>query len=403
MTSFNATMNSTQSPADWNKEPMDRLLTILLISILSFGLVMLYSASVGISDAKGGFYYLQRQLIAITLGGFLMFTVMYLPLSTLRFIARYGVIVAALLLIMVFLPGVGKRVNGAMRWIGSGGFHFQPAEFAKIAMIAYVADFVHRRPMIFRGKIIDQWPLLFIIGVLAVLLRLQPDHGTIMVIVMIVATLMILGGMKAKVWLPILLLAFLGGLVLYFLAPYVQKRFDAFLDPLKDPHGDSWQLINALIAAGRGGWSGVGLGESVQKVRYLPEVHTDFILAMIGEEIGFIGVTFFLLLYGLFIGRLFVLAQQSAERLDIFGTFIIYGVAIWLAVQLLINVAVNFGWFPTKGLTLPMISYGSSSMMMIGLALGFVFNVQRHRRNPNSSPSVYQMRQAKAHLYRTSN
>jgi cell division protein FtsW len=362
------------------KLPIDFLLLFILIAIVSLGLVALYSAS-AFNDK---FHEFQKQVLAIVLGSFGLVLVMELPNHAVRWLARYGVWICILILPLVFVPYIGAYANGSWRWIKIGALTFQPAELAKVAFILYVAELVQRKPDVFQQDLISQWPSLLILLVIGALLAFQPDNGTIMVIVLVVVSMMITSGMRAKVWAPIFMLGLAAGLLLLFLHPYVQLRTVAFIktfiNPFEDTEGSNWQVINSLIAIGRGGFMGVGLGESVQKMLYLPHVSNDFITAMIAEELGYWGILMLLSLFATLILRLMMLAERAGHRGDLFGAMLTYGIAYLISIQSLVHLGVNTGWFPNKGLTLPFISYGSSSIMVLIISMGFVFNIQRQKR-----------------------
>lgn len=355
----------------------DRWLFAAALSLALLGVVMVASSSIAIAEGAGvsQFHYLTRHLIFLALGTVLGIGFALLPLPLMERHARLFLLLAVLLLVAVFLPGVGVRVNGAKRWLRLGLSNFQAVEAVKLFLIIWLASYLVR----FRADVQHSFkgtikPLL-VAGVIVLLLLKQPDFGSASLLLAIVLGMIWLGGARARdlfglaaATMPVMAWAALS-------ESYRVKRLTSFLDPWKDPFNDGFQLTQALIAIGRGEWFGVGLGGSIQKLFYLPEAHTDFILAVIGEELGLVGICVVVGLFALLCGRLFVLARRAEERGLGFAAHVGYGIAIWLSVQAVVSIGVNLGLLPTKGLTLPLISSGGSSLLMTCAAIGVALRI----------------------------
>ena len=284
-------------------------------------------------------------------------------------------LLCVVLLLAVFLPGIGKTVNGARRWLNLGISNFQAVEAVKVIYIVWLASYLKR----YSEDVAVTWMAMLkpvgVVGVLVVLLLMQPDFGSSMLLLGITTCMLVLGGAQIKrIILPVLLL--LPGLVaLVIFEPYRMRRVTSFMDPWQDQLGSGYQLSNALMAIGRGEWTGVGLGASIQKLNYLPESHTDFIFSVIAEELGFLGVCGIISLYVLLVGRAFWLGLRCIEMRRHFAGYIAFGIALWISLQTFVSIGVNLGMLPTKGLTLPLISSGGSSVMMTCVAMGLLLRV----------------------------
>ncbi len=346
------------------------------LALVSLGLVMVASASVGLAIGHGdALFFVKRHLLYLGLSGVLAVVVLRIPLAWWYAQSATLLIAAVLLLAIVLIPGIGREVNGSRRWLALGPFSLQVGEFAKLAMVVFTAAYLQRRQLHLREEWRDFAKPLAILGVLAVLLLLQPDLGTIVVIGATVVTMLFLAGVR--LWQFFLLMsvgvAALAGLVL--LSPYRAQRLVAYLDPWADQYDSGYQLTQSLIAFGRGGWFGVGLGNSVQKALYLPEAHTDFIFAIFAEEFGWLGVVVVVMVFSLLVARCFVCARGAMQRQDWFATYIAFGVGILLAGQAFINIGVTSGLLPTKGLTLPLVSYGGSSLLACSAMVALVLRI----------------------------
>ncbi|KQZ56296.1 MULTISPECIES: putative lipid II flippase FtsW [unclassified Lysobacter] len=355
----------------------DPWLLAVSCALACVGLVMVGSASIGVADGHdvGPFYFLTRHAVFLAIGLVAAVWLMRTELKTIEQHNQLLLLVCLALLLAVFVPGIGKSVNGARRWLNLGVSNFQAVEAVKLLYILWLASYLKR----FSEDISATWlAMLKPIGVAVVLvamLLMQPDFGSSSLILAITAGMLVLGGVNMpRMFGPVLI----GLPVLAIVAiaePYRVSRLTSFLNPWADPFKTGYQLTNALMAVGRGEWLGVGLGASVQKLSYLPEAHTDFILAVIAEEFGFLGVCLVVGLYALLAGRAFWIGLKCVEMRRHFSGYIAFGIALWMSLQSFVSIGVNLGLLPTKGLTLPMISYGGSSVIMTCAALGVLLRV----------------------------
>ena len=355
----------------------DRVLFAAATALAALGLVMVASSSIAIGEGLdvGPFYFLTRHVIFMAGGLVLAFAMARIELKHIEKSSHLLLLMCFVLLLLVFVPGIGKTVNGARRWLNFGISGFQAVEAVKLMLIVWLASYLVR----FREQVQSQWlgmlkPFGVAAGLVAVLL-LQPDFGSAVLILAITGGMVWLGGVRIRNLLAPALLAVpvLGGAAI--IEPYRVKRLTSFLDPWQDPFNDGFQLTQALIAIGRGEWFGVGLGGSIQKLFYLPEAHTDFIFAVIAEELGFFGILCVLALFALLVGRAFVLGLRAVELGRHFAGYCAFGVALWIGLQALVSIGVNLGVLPTKGLTLPLISSGGSSVLMTCAAVGLLLRV----------------------------
>ena len=347
------------------------------IALACLGVVMVGSSSIAIGEGLdvGPSYFLTRHLIFLAIGIGLAVWMMRTELKSVEQRDRLLLLACFVLLLLVFAPGIGKSVNGARRWLNFGVANFQAVEAVKLMYIVWLASYLVR----FRDEVNATWiAMLKPLGVavaLVGLLILQPDFGSLSLVLAITAGMLVLGG----VHLPRMFGPVLVGLpVLAMIAiaePYRVRRFTSFLDPWADPFNSGYQLTNALMAVGRGEWFGVGLGGSIQKLAYLPEAHTDFILAVIAEELGFVGVCLVIGLYALLAGRAFWIGLRCVEMRRHFAGYCAFGIGLWMSLQSFVSIGVNLGLLPTKGLTLPLISSGGSSVLMTSMALGLLLRV----------------------------
>lgn len=358
----------------------------LSLALAAFGVVMVASSSIAVAEGAGlsPFHYLIRHLVFLGLGTLFGVATVLTPLAFWERHSRVLLLFAFLLLLAVFLPGFGVRVNGARRWLTLGIARFQAVEAVKLMLIVYLASYLLRFRDAIQHSLLAILKPLAIAGLVVVLLLQQPDFGSAMLILAIVIGMVWLGGARLR---DLATMAALTTPVMAWAAlseSYRVKRLTSFLDPWQDPFNDGFQLVQALIAVGRGEWLGVGLGASVQKLFYLPEAHTDFIFSVIAEELGLAGVVLVIGSFTLLCGRLFVLGQRALDRGLIFGGYLAFGVGLWLSVQTLVSIGVNLGLLPTKGLTLPLISSGGSSLLMtlaaVGLMLRVSFELSRAER-----------------------
>jgi cell division protein FtsW len=356
---------------------LDYWVLIPALLLLAIGIIMVGSASIAIAEGQGAgpYHYLLRHLIFIGAGVMLALSLRIIPMAFLERISRPLMALSVLLLLLVLVPGIGHSVNGATRWIRLGLINFQVVEAVKLMVIIYLAGYLARKAQLVQSRFFDTLKPLVLAGLLSLILLLQPDMGSAAVITAVVAGMVWLAG---AAWRHILVLGLMTLPAFGFAAmePYRLRRIVSFMNPWADPFGDGFQLVQALIAVGRGELFGVGIGASIQKLFYLPEAHTDFIFAVLAEEFGLLGVVVVLLLFLLLITRIMVIGVMAHRRDRAFAGFVAYGIGLWIGLQALVSVGVNLGALPTKGLTLPLISSGGSSMLMVLLALGVVLRIK---------------------------
>ena len=361
---------------------VDYWLVFTVLALTLLGLVMVSSASITFADREIGrpFYYAIRQTIYIGCGvvaGMLLFKLRLLDLE------RMGVALllsAFAMLLLVLVPGVGVEVNGASRWINAGLFRMQVSEPAKLFIIIYLASYLARHGDEVRTQISGFLKPIGLLVIAAVLLLLEPDFGATVVLAAIVMGMIFMAGVKLFQFGGVL---GLGALLMAGMAvssPYRMQRLTTFVDPWADPFDSGFQLTQSLIAIGRGEWFGVGLGASIQKLFYLPEAHTDFVFAVLAEELGLLGVCTVIALYAVLVWRAFVIAAQAVKAENFFASYLAYGIGIWFGLQSFINIGVNMGLLPTKGLTLPLMSYGGSSMVVMCAAVALLLRIDYETR-----------------------
>jgi cell division protein FtsW len=351
----------------------DPWLLLAITGLVAFGIVMIASSSIAVADGQhiGEFHYLIRHFVFLLLGGGAAVAIVrWVELDQLEKYSGWLMLGTFFLLALVFVPHIGMRVNGARRWIHLGFSGFQPVELAKLTVVLYVASYLVRHRDAVELKFLGAVKPVLVAGLTAVMLLAQPDFGSATLIGVVTIGMLWLGGARMRnlliMGLPMIPL----GAYLALSTDYRVKRLTSFLDPWKDPFDNGFQLTQALIAVGRGKWFGVGLGGSVQKLFYLPEAHTDFILAVIAEELGFVGVLAVLALFALLVGRGLQLGLRGVEVGQHRAGYVAFGISLMLGLQALVSVGVNLGVLPTKGLTLPLISSGGSSTLMTCIMLG---------------------------------
>ncbi len=362
-----------------NAMPYDLGLLVPIIGLFGLSIIMVFSASMSASSMEQGpaLSVLRQQSLFVFMAVALMIIVSNIPLNLVEKSGPLLVVMSMLVLALILIPGVGTEVWGSVRWIKLGPLNLQPSEFAKVFLIIYIAGFLTRKREEMR---IFSQGILIVSVVLAVfggLLLMEPDFGSTVVIVATVFGMMFLGGIRYLHFFIILGTAVLGGIVLVTAASYRMYRITGFLDPWSDPMNKGYQLIQSYIAFGRGGWTGIGLGESIQKLNYLPAARTDFLFAVIGEELGFIGVMLVLGLFIALIWHAFSLSRRAESLGNLFACRLAQGVGLLIAIEVLINTGVNMGVLPTKGLPLPFISQGGSSLLASSLAMGLLLAVAR--------------------------
>lgn len=356
-----------------------------VLILLGLGLVMVGSASITIAERQFDqpFYFFWRQLTYTGVGLLLALAVFCISL---KFWERAGsplLFIGAVLLCLVFVPGIRWTANGSSRWLDLGWFIVQPSELMKLCMVLYLAGYLVRHNEEVRATFKGFIKPMALLGVVALLLLAEPDFGAAVILIVTVSGMLFMGGVC--IWKFVsCLLPVLAVLIMFVLSsPYRTARLTTFLDPWSDPLGSGFQLTQALIAFGRGEWLGVGLGSSVQKLFYLPEAHTDFIFAVLAEELGLLGVIGVIGLYGIIILRTFAIGYAAERTERPFAAFMTYGLGLWIGLQTIINVGVNMGVLPTKGLTLPLVSYGGSSMVTVCIAFALILRVDYETRMLN--------------------
>ncbi|MEE9580634.1 MAG: putative lipid II flippase FtsW [Nitrosomonadaceae bacterium] len=364
---------------------LDQALVWSAILLLSLGLVMVYSASISIAEAGRGTdgyaaYFLVRHGVYLAVGLLIGLIAFQIPMRLWQKYSLYPFLLGTMLLVLVLIPGIGHEVNGSRRWLSLLVVNLQPSEFMKLFVVIYVANYTIRRAAYLDSFSKGFAPILIVMMMLGLLLLSEPDLGAFVVIVAIVMAVLFLGGMNLKLFAGTIGLFLVSLLALVLIKPYRMQRIMGFIDPWDDPYGKGYQLSHSLIAFGRGGWQGVGIGGSVEKLYYLPEAHTDFLLAVIAEELGFIGVVAVVILFTWLVIRAFVIGRQAATRERYFPALVAQGIGVWLGVQTFINMGVNMGILPTKGLTLPLMSFGGSSIVANCIALAVLLRVDWENR-----------------------
>ena len=356
---------------------IDAVALALVAAIVLLGLIMVTSASISIASKDGGdsFAFLERQLVLCLVGGFLAAVVFCIRTEHLEKLAMPLLIIAVALLFVVLIPGLGHVVNGSRRWIRLAGFNFQASELARVLVLIFVASYAVRREDELRSTALGLIKPMGLLVFVAMLLLAEPDFGAASVLFITGFGILFIAGARLRFVLAAGALGAGGMALLVLLVPYRMARVTSFLDPWADPYNSGFQLTQSLIAIGRGEWFGVGLGESVQKLFYLPEAHTDFLFAVLAEELGLVGVAVTLALFIGLVWRSFWIAQLASRANLRFQAYLAAGFGLWLGCQALINIGVNMGVLPTKGLTLPLMSYGRSSMIVTLAWVGLLLRV----------------------------
>jgi len=383
---------TAMQPASRSMLTFDVSLAWSTLMLLALGLVMVYSASIAMAEASAhtgyrAWYFLVRHGVFIAVGLAAAAVTFQIPVKVWQRLAIWLFAIAALLLVLVLVPGVGKVVNGSRRWLPLGLINMQPSEFMKLAAVLYASSYAVRkaaflhaeqplRQTLLRGFL----PLFAVMTAIGGLLILEPDFGAFVVIVAIGFGILFLGGLDWRLFVGLSVLLPIALAAVLVAAPYRIQRLTTFLDPWADPMHKGYQLSHSLIAFGRGEWLGVGLGSSVEKLLYLPEAHTDFLLAVIAEELGFIGVTAVILLFGWLLYRAYAIGRQAARLERAFAALVAWGIGVWIGVQTFINMGVNMGVLPTKGLTLPLLSFGGSGIVANCVAIALLLRIDWENR-----------------------
>jgi cell division protein FtsW len=356
---------------------IDKPLLVVVLALLSIGLVMVASASFSYAEHNynNEFFFVKRHLIYLVIaGGAMVFTFLMAPTLWSEY-SRLWMLLAILLLIVVLVPGIGREVNGSRRWLSLGGMTLQVSEFAKVATVVFLASYFDKRHENFGDDWRDWAKPLGVLLVPLLLLLMEPDFGSTVVLAATFMVMLFLTG--TKLW-HYCILVLVGLAVMYIFAeaaPYRVARLSTFMDPWSDRFASGYQLTQSLIAFGRGEWFGVGLGQSVQKMLYLPEAHTDFVFAIFAEEFGFVGVICLLGLYSMLVLRIFHIGKKAVAQEYWFGAFLLIGFGLLISGQTFINLGVNAGLLPTKGLTLPFVSYGGSSLLVTCAMVGMMLRI----------------------------
>jgi cell division protein FtsW len=364
---------------------LDKYLVFSIISLLVLGIIMVASASIPITERMhlAFYYFTLNQIIYVIAGLVLLVITSYIPLKVHETLNIYYLIMSICLLIVILIPGVTRPINGSLRWFFFGSISMQPSEIAKISFILYMAGYMVRRDYqiknYFSGFVI---PMVVLGGVCALLL-LEPDFGAACVITITSLGMMFLAGAKFRYFLSLLPLIATSFGILALSSTYRLQRFIAFRDPWADQFNHGYQLVQSLIAFGRGGIFGTGLGNSLQKLLYLPEAHSDFIFAILAEELGLLVAFGTILLFGLLFYRAILIGKQAQNTKLFFASYVAYGVGLWIMLQAIINIGVNVGILPTKGITLPLVSSGGSSMLIVCISLGLLFRVDYEVKEKN--------------------
>lgn len=372
-----ATVAFARSHARPRRFELDYVLLGTCGALLTLGLVMMTSASIAIADRQLGdpLFYLERQALGVALGLGAAALAMWIPVQVWERMAMPLLLVAFLLLILVLIPGIGHEVNGSRRWLRLAGMSFQVSELARVLLLTYLASYIVRRQAELKEDLRGFLkPLAILVGASGLLL-LEPDFGAATVLMTTGLALLFLAGVKLRHFFALVALAAAGMALVAVTSAYRVQRLTTFLDPWKDPFDSGFQLTQSLIAIGRGELFGVGLGASVQKLFYLPEAHTDFVFAVLAEELGLVGVAVTLALFVVLMWRAFGISRLAAEAGLPFQAYLAAGFGIWLGLQTFINIGVNMGLLPTKGLTLPLMSYGGSSMLVTIGWLGLLLRI----------------------------
>jgi len=369
-----------QLPAEY-----DRGLVAVVMVLVSLGLVMVYSSSIAMAEATRhtGYqpsYFLLRHTLFLAVGAAMAAAAFQVPMRIWQGYAPYLFVMGMALLMIVLAPGIGREVNGSRRWLHLGVVNFQPSEAMKLFVVLYAADYTVRKAA-FMGSFKKGFAPMFVVMLFVggLLLR-EPDFGAFAVITVIAMGILFLGGMNWRLFVGLAALLVVGFVVLILTSPYRMQRILGFMDPWADPYGRGYQLSHALIAFGRGEWLGVGLGASVEKLFYLPEAHTDFLLAVIAEELGFAGVVTVIALFTWLVLRAFAIGHQAALLERMFAALVAQGIGLWIGVQAVVNMGVNMGVLPTKGLTLPLMSFGGSAIVANCCAIAVLLRIDWENR-----------------------
>ncbi|WP_392536284.1 putative lipid II flippase FtsW [Legionella sp. 227] len=360
----------------------DKWLISVVIGLLIIGLMMVASSSVMISTKyfHQPFHFLIRQACYLFAGLMIALIVIRTDSSVWERISMPMLLICLLMLLIVLIPGIGRSVNGSRRWLALGPIGIQVSELAKLTMIFYLSGYLVRQQKAVSNSILGFIKPMVILGVVSFLLLLEPDFGATVVISGTVMAMLFLAGVKLRYYIGLMCVVMAALAFLAVSSPYRVARLTAFLDPWADQYNSGYQLTQSLIAFGRGGWFGAGLGESIQKLLYLPEAHTDFLFAVLAEELGLIGILMVMVLYTILVIRGLTIAYNAHVQERLFASYTAYGLTFWLGLQAAINMGVNSGLLPTKGLTLPLMSYGGASMVINCVVIALLLRIDHENR-----------------------
>ena len=370
-------------------ESLDSQILLIFGLLAGIGLVMVTSASIGVADVhmNDPFYFGKRQFLRLLLGGLLVWLAYRIPTTFWQKNGMSLMLSSLFLLALVLVPGVGRTINGSTRWLDLVLFTVQVSEIAKLFLIIYLSGYLIRRSDEIKSGSMGFIKPMIILAMASGLLLLEPDFGAAAVLLMTGLGMMFLGGVRFGQFILFVLGTLTIMVMLALLSPYRLARITSFMDPWADPFNSGFQLTQSLIAIGSGGITGTGLGGSIQKLFYLPEAHTDFLFAIYAEEFGLVGVIFLILIYVWFVLRCFQIAKTALKNRKPFGAYLVYGVGLLVSIQAVINMGVNMGALPTKGLTLPFISYGGNSILIMSFAIGLVLRVYyENKQDPLNTP-----------------
>jgi cell division protein FtsW len=363
----------------------DRTLAWAALILAATGLVMVYSSSIATAEASrytgyNAAWFLARHGVFLGASFLAALVVFLVPARWWQLAAPWLFVLTVALLVAVLIPGIGREVNGARRWLALPVISVQPSEIMKLAVVLYAADYTVRKHAVMKTFKRGLLPMLGVMLLVSWLLLREPDFGALVVIAVTTFGILFLGGMNGRHFTALIGMLAAGFALLVVISPYRMQRIFGFMDPWSDPLGKGYQLSHALIAFGRGEWLGVGLGASVEKLHYLPEAHTDFLLAVIAEELGFAGVLLVVALFAWIVARAFAIARQATLKERHFAALTAQGIGVWIGFQALINMGVNMGLLPTKGLTLPLMSYGGSGLVVNFVALAILLRIDWENR-----------------------
>jgi len=390
-------MTQTEAVLMRKRRNLDHVMLALIAGLSAAGFVMMGSASMDYAAEQYGnpFYHIIRHGVYLLLGAGSLYVTLQLPVKVWENAGPALLVAGMAILALLLVPGIGREVNGATRWIGFGPVNLQPSELMKLFFVVYLAGYMTRRQRELQNSWSGMLRPLGLLGAVVGLLLLEPDFGAAVVIAGASMAMLFLGGARLLPFVVLMALALVGAGVMAVWSPYRLQRLITFLDPWSDQFSSGYQLTQALIAFGRGEVLGVGLGNSVQKLFYLPEAHTDFVFAIIAEELWLLGCVAFIALFAALIARILWIGRNAAQRQQLFSAHVCFGVALLLAAQVFINIGVNAGLLPTKGLTLPFLSYGGSSLLILFAMMGLILRIEVELRGaPVAATAPWRLRHA---------